>query len=99
VHISNATSQRNMPYAWAFLQTILKGINRLSHLSNAAGMPLRWPNCSADLSCLRLDTCACSEIEAKTRAALGQTDINDMYDKEAIDTDAEDSDALSELEA
>lgn len=40
-----------------------------------------------------------SEIEAKTRAALGQTDINDMYDKEAIDTDAEDSDALSELEA
>ncbi|DBB04376.1 TPA: hypothetical protein ACH3X1_012864 [Trebouxia sp. C0004] len=40
-----------------------------------------------------------SEIEAKTRAALGQTDINDMYDKEAIDTDAEDSDAVSELEA
>lgn len=40
-----------------------------------------------------------SEIEAKTRAALGQTDINDMYDKEAIDTDAEDSDSLSELEA
>ncbi|KAL0027602.1 hypothetical protein WJX79_000931 [Trebouxia sp. C0005] len=40
-----------------------------------------------------------SEIEAKTRAALGQTDINDMYDKEAIDTDAEDPDALIELEA
>ncbi len=88
-----------MPYAWAFLQTMLKGMIHLSHLSNAAGMPLRWPNCCADLSSLRLDLCVCSEIEAKTRAALGQTDINDMYDKEAIDTDAEDSDALSELEA
>lgn len=31
----------------------------------------------------RLDApffCCCSEIEAKTRAALGQTDINDIYD-------------------
>ena len=48
---------------------------------------------------MRLDLCVCSEIETQTRAALGQTDINDMYDKEAIDTDAEDSDSLSELEA
>jgi len=44
----------------------------------------------------------CSEIEAKTRAVLGQTDINDMYDKEAVDTDitdADESDGLSEPEA
>lgn len=40
-----------------------------------------------------------SEIEAKTRAALGQTDINDIYEKEQIDTDAEDLDSLSEPEA
>ncbi len=60
--------------------------------------PCHWPCCCADLSFSRLDLCVCSEIEAKTRAALGQTDINDMYDKEAIDTDVEDSDALSEPE-
>lgn len=41
----------------------------------------------------------CSEIEAKTRAALGQTDINDIYDKEQVDTDVEDLDGLSEAEA
>ena len=80
---------------------MLKGVVHLfSSLSNAVAMlSCHWPYCCAHLDFLRLDLCVCSEIEAKTRAALGQTDINDMYDKEAIDTDAEDSDALSELEA
>ena len=38
----------------------------------------------------------CSEIEAKTRGALGATDINDMYDKEAVTVDAETEDTESD---
>lgn len=37
-----------------------------------------------------------SEIEAKTRGALGATDINDMYDKEAVSVDAETEDTESD---
>lgn len=33
----------------------------------------------------------CSEIEAKTRAALGQTDINDIYDPVLEDDASEES--------
>ena len=42
-------------------------------------------------------TWCCSEIEAKTRAALGQTDINDMYDKDAepVEEDAEEPEPLA----
>ena len=39
----------------------------------------------------------CSEIEAKTRKSLGQTDINDMYDKNTVDVDL-DSPVSSEAE-
>lgn len=34
---------------------------------------------TTSLDSMPLSWC-CSEIEAKTRAALGQTDINDLYD-------------------
>lgn len=39
----------------------------------------------------------CSAIEAKTRAALGQTDINDMYDKdsEPVEEDVEEPEPLA----
>lgn len=38
----------------------------------------------------------CSEIEAKTRAALGQTDINDIYGGQA---EAEEEEEEPNLEA